>query len=1112
MSALSIHTGSLGRYYYFNKEIEEYVRQGREGYLAILPVNRAVRLFKRQLLEIAPQQTLIDPPVFTFDDLLLRIYRHLPDAKRVIGADMLLFIIEQILTEGANDFLYLMPEHKPSPGLIKKTANVVAELRRFGYSAQKLRGEPIKEKQDNPRKYHDFELLLKRLQDYLGRQLIDDAFARHSAAEILTEERFRSLFPQTEKIFISGYGLFTPAMNLFIEKVSQWTQIHVKIGFVAENSELFEHTAEAVNRFRKMGGQIIAEEASALARRLFNRPLIGSETVDQRGRIAIQSLQEREEEVSFIAAQIRELHLKKNIPLHRMAVTFSDMERYAPLLRTTFREYAIPMNLSTGFRLNQSPLIRLFLSALRLIDSGFEAQMAVKFFQSNFIIKYDGFDPRLLQDELVNARIKFLTKGWTDIALNRLANRLKITEEKEADALDFFAEVEAQFKQFADLLEAFYQFPGQGRAQDFRRAYIELLRQLGLLDWYKSGSQHLSERQRENEYRAYYRFIKIFEKLIWTFDQIYHVNHSASQNHLAEKSSRRASADSASQTPREDNSGGIISLPEFIRRLQTAVDEGMYSLTEWQDCGVQIMPRLEIQALDSDVLFIGGLTDGIFPRASAKDIFFKDSVRGEMGLLAAEELLEQDRFIFYALLDSQAQRLFLTYPKYEGDRALTPSSFLSDLTDIAQVDWRKESPSSAFLLNRPRLWKDFGFAIQENHFERAKIFTQQLLRLNDLSAGDLDFLLQRIGIARQRMVGRAFSDFEGNLQTAPGIRKFLQKRYGDTIWSVNRLEDYAFCPMSFFLQYILKVEEAPELEEELTALERGSLVHKILYRFYSELESRGMQAFPQRHKELLFAIAQKAFAELPYSGLFWQLERRLYFGSPNLNGLLEIFVDYDQDEISKTEFYPALLEYGFGETGREEKDAASTARPVTLEMDGARLRLSGRIDRIDMNELGEALLLDYKTGRSALDIKAKHIKEGVSFQLPLYLLALAQLQPEITPVCAGYFQVKDPENCQRREVIANGERYPFLHSSSTAGLPHKKILDEQGQPFTLQTLLDRSLSIAIEKVDQLIDGVFRHTSFSKDAKCQSYCSYRRICQKNVGKLQRSASDKSEEQD
>ena len=50
----------------------------------------------------------------------------------------------------------------------------------------------------------------------------------------------------------------------------------------------------------------------------------------------------------------------------------------------------------------------------------------------------------------------------------------------------------------------------------------------------------------------------------------------------------------------------------------------------------------------------------------------------QLGLITLDSLLFQDRFLFYTILDSNAKKVYLSYPRYRGDRALIPSAFITD--------------------------------------------------------------------------------------------------------------------------------------------------------------------------------------------------------------------------------------------------------------------------------------------------------------------------------------------------------------------------------------------------------------------------------------------------
>lgn len=103
----------------------------------------------------------------------------------------------------------------------------------------------------------------------------------------------------------------------------------------------------------------------------------------------------------------------------------------------------------------------------------------------------------------------------------------------------------------------------------------------------------------------------------------------------------------------------------------------------------------------------------------------------------------------------------------------------------------------------------------------------------------LSFWLRRMhsGYAKRRR--DRFGEYEGMLQAYPEIVTRLRQRFGESVFSITRLEAFAFCPIQFFFRYIAGLEEAEEVEPGLTALERGLMVHNTLFRFYQQLREQG---------------------------------------------------------------------------------------------------------------------------------------------------------------------------------------------------------------------------------------------------------------------------------
>lgn len=1061
MPSLKIFTGPFQSYDFFLPQITKSVQNKQNDYLIILPVNRAVRLFKRKLINASAEKVLFNPPIFTFDNLLLQLYRTMPRAKRVVSAEMLYLIVENILDRKIGELKYFSSGGTAVDSLAKKTTEIVTELRRFGYDRYEFEKLQLAEKNNIPLKYDNFKILLSTLDEQFGNYLIDEPFAMYTVAKLLIENQFQSYFPDVKNIYISGYGLFTPAMFLLIEKISNWYDVHLKLEYRKENPDLFAHTQAAYERFYAMGAQIVEQENNKdLSKYLFNRQYHHELKCDQKNRIIVQGLKHREEEIEYIARKIREMNLQENILLHKIALTFSNLENYVPLIRQKFKDYQIPLNLSTGFNLNQSPLIRTYLNCLDLIDGGFEYNEVLRFFNNAFIKTPEEWNPHLLRKIFTENRLRYFSKKQ----LNKLAGQL---EKSNRPGDDVYLDKLQQIKLLSKLLQPFYNFPLNDNITVIRSSFIKLLNEWNLLTWYRDENNFLSALDKENEFRAFNRFMKLLDRLNWTLNYLH--------------GSRE------------------ITLKYFNRCLKNAVNRAIYNLKELPDYGVQIMPRLEILALDFDVLFVGGLVDGDFPRASTKDIFFSDAVRKEMNLLASEELLDQDRFIFYSLLDSAAERIYLTYPKYQDDRTLTPSTFLRDLHEAAEIADSEDTDENVFL-NMKKLKLELGLNIQEMQSEKAIQVARDMFL--QMSVEEVLWLLNKIKNTHQRIIPGKFSLVEGDLSPVIAIRKILKQEYAYRTWSVTQLEEYAFCPMKFFLDRILKIEDEPEFEENINNLERGLIIHDILFKFFTELQKLNMCKYPAAHKDLIFSIAKSVFKQMPFRGFFWELEQNIYFGTIESAGLLKTFLEYDQQKINETGYIPDQFEFAFGYTYGSSGDRSSSLKPVTLKNANGQIKIIGKIDRIDKNQKGHTLIFDYKTGVRASLVKAQEILAGMMFQLPLYLLAYNGLNPGSKAVYGGYYLVKDAENCSRNDVIADTFVVSFISERSQAALPNKKIIDEKGKILSLDDLLDHSLNIAIQKTDELQQGIFRHTRFPDEVICQQYCEFRRMCQKNVGKLRR----------
>jgi ATP-dependent helicase/DNAse subunit B len=640
-------------------------------------------------------------------------------------------------------------------------------------------------------------------------------------------------------------------------------------------------------------------------------------------------------------------------------------------------------------------------------------------------------------------RIKRFTGPWRE--------KLKEYETIDSEIINEFIEKISTICKIVSHLDT------AGRLSELPGICLETLDRLGMLRWFERDDNHLSRFNKEREFRAYNRFYKLLNQLgqMKTFNE--------------------------------------ISLPEFYSLLQMIIRDATYSLKEWSNYGVQVMPRLEIQSIESEILFVGGLVEGEFPRGIKSDIFFDDNERDHLGLYAVEDLLAQDRFIFFQLLSVPVKHTFLLFPENEDDTVLLPSSFIRSFREITAVDIYSEQIDAEKLVNRSNaaefLTRLIKTGLPDNELQNYSAWSAVI------KEKEKQYIAQTIRSTYQKYSRTGFKAWEGNLASNVQILDYLGKRNDTGLFSITALELYAFCPMKYFLQRLLHLPDDEEEDEEIfNAMERGSLLHKILFEFYSQLKARNQHNQPWMHDQLLQDIAHRYLDQLPYEGVIWLLEKEKILGNNDQKGLLRRFLEIEQEAIVSGTYRPEFFEFGFGlSRDRDESDDRSVSSPLQLKQGDKKIRVSGKIDRIDIDAAGNALVIDYKSGKGK-NAAIKDMYAGTSLQLPVYMAAVEKLLKTYTPAGGLYYQVHDALHCQRLPAVSDLEKAPELIRRGHGKLPNKNY------SITLKELIDISIQHMFKHLENMSRGNFNHTSEPEDEGCQTYCTFRRICRKDVGKL------------
>lgn len=196
------------------------------------------------------------------------------------------------------------------------------------------------------------------------------------------------------------------------------------------------------------------------------------------------------------------------------------------------------------------------------------------------------------------------------------------------------------------------------------------------------------------------------------------------------------------------------------------------------------------------------------------------------------------------------------------------------------------------------------------------------------------------------------------------------------------------CPYQFFAQSVLKLREADDVTEEMEKRDFGELVHAVLNRFHRKIPLvSAMPLADARHA--LIAETADVFAaaiEQSFVAHAWRLQ-----------------------------WETAIDSYLAWQTERESKgwrwQTGELAGGFDLPLEnGEKLRLEGRIDRLDLNEEHTGVI-DYKA-RDESALKRKLKSPGEDVQLAVYAALAEAKHPERTVTDAAYLAI------MRRDVKA----------------------------------------------------------------------------------------------
>ncbi|MEM8666399.1 MAG: PD-(D/E)XK nuclease family protein [Planctomycetota bacterium] len=226
-----------------------------------------------------------------------------------------------------------------------------------------------------------------------------------------------------------------------------------------------------------------------------------------------------------------------------------------------------------------------------------------------------------------------------------------------------------------------------------------------------------------------------------------------------------------------------------------------------------------------------------------------------------------------------------------------------------------------------------------------------------------------------------------------------------TSMSVTAFADYLRCPYRFYLRHVLNLKPLDDESNELAANQFGNLVHAALEQF--GLSDQRNESDPNKIESLLLEHLHQ-FAEEYYGD---SVSTAVTLQIAQAEKRLKAVAGQQAKRISDG------WQIHAAEASVNESDGA------ILEVDGHRMGLRGRFDRIDHHPATNRwAILDYKThGHRPEKKHLKKTEEGdqwVDLQLPLYRLMIPYLgiNAEPSEVQLGYFNVSEKDEETRINI------------------------------------------------------------------------------------------------
>lgn len=228
--------------------------------------------------------------------------------------------------------------------------------------------------------------------------------------------------------------------------------------------------------------------------------------------------------------------------------------------------------------------------------------------------------------------------------------------------------------------------------------------------------------------------------------------------------------------------------------------------------GLQIMGILEARALDFDTIIIPSMNERVFPRAKYNASFIPGLLRGAYGLPEPQDQEGVYAYYFYRII-SRAKRVILLYDARTTGMKTQMSRYIRQLKSIFKPENLRHQVLS-YAVTSPNAP---AYKVKKS---KAVMRMLESYRRPDPNADEKGVI--------------PLSAYQPDPYDPTGTTLKYRPGKGVRYLSASAIEQYASCPMSFYLERIMGFKREDDIHDWLDESVYGTIVHDVFEKIYNE--------------------------------------------------------------------------------------------------------------------------------------------------------------------------------------------------------------------------------------------------------------------------------------